>query len=94
MMHQAKIRHRISSGSRRRRLPRTAGGSERRPFFLEGLDLFKTPIQAVYTRTITAPLGGARLTGKDNGFSYTVLAADDAGGGTAILPGPSGSVAF
>jgi hypothetical protein len=28
---------------------------EKRPFFLEGADLFQTPIQAVYTRTITAP---------------------------------------
>ena len=30
---------------------------EKRPFFLEGVDLFQTPIQAVYTRTITAPVG-------------------------------------
>ena len=30
---------------------------EKRPFFLEGIDLFATPIQAVYTRTITAPVG-------------------------------------
>src|SRR5436190_14112834 len=28
---------------------------EKRSFFLEGVDLFQTPIQAVYTRTITAP---------------------------------------
>ena len=28
---------------------------EKRPFFLEGSDLFQTPIQAVYTRTITSP---------------------------------------
>jgi len=31
---------------------------EKRPFFLEGVDLFQTPIQAVYTRTITSPLWG------------------------------------
>src|SRR4029077_13243374 len=37
---------------------------EKRPFFLEGTDLFATPIQAVYTRTITAPVVGARVTGK------------------------------
>ena len=30
---------------------------EKRPFFLEGVDLFQTPIQAVYTRTITSPRG-------------------------------------
>ena len=37
---------------------------EKRPFFLEGADLFQTPIQAVYTRTITDPDWGGRITGK------------------------------
>lgn len=37
---------------------------EKRPFFLEGIELFSTPIQAVYTRTITSPRWGARATGK------------------------------
>src|SRR5262249_38479209 len=64
---------------------------ERRPFFLEGADLFATPIQAVYTRTITAPTAGARATGKTQGIRYTVLVADDAGGGSAIIPGSTGS---
>jgi hypothetical protein len=64
---------------------------ERRPFFLEGSDLFATPIQAVYTRTITAPVAGLRATGKMAGLRYTVLVADDSGGGSAVLPGPSGS---
>src|SRR5204862_5334770 len=58
---------------------------EKRPFFLEGADLFQTPIQAVYTRTITAPRWGARATGKEGGVRYTVLVADDAGGGTGAL---------
>ena len=35
---------------------------EKRPFFLEGIELFATPIQAVYTRTITAPRWGVRGT--------------------------------
>ena len=30
---------------------------EKRPFFLEGVDLFATPFQAVYTRTVTSPRG-------------------------------------
>jgi len=64
---------------------------EKRPFFLEGADLFQTPIQAVYTRTITSPRWGGRVTGKEAGVRYTVLVADDAGGGTAILPGPNES---
>jgi Domain of unknown function (DUF5916) len=64
---------------------------EKRPFFLEGADLFQTPIQAVYTRTITAPVWGGRITGKEAGIRYTALVADDAGGGSAIVPGPNGS---
>ena len=64
---------------------------EKRPFFLEGVDLFDTPIQAVYTRTITSPRWGGRATGKVGGTSYTLLAADDRGGGSVILPGPTGS---
>jgi len=64
---------------------------EKRPFFLEGVDLFNTPIQAVYTRTITAPRWGGRATGKEAGVRYTILVADDAGGGSAILPGANNS---
>jgi hypothetical protein len=64
---------------------------EKRPFFLEGVELLQTSIRAVYTRTITAPDWGARATGKVHGFSYTALATGDAGGGTAIVPGSSDS---
>ena len=64
---------------------------EKRPFFLEGVDLFDTPIPAVYTRTITSPRWGGRATGKVGGTSYTLLAAEDRGGGSVILPGPTGS---
>jgi Domain of unknown function (DUF5916) len=64
---------------------------EKRPFFLEGADLFQTPIQAVYTRTITAPDWGGRLTGKEGGVRYTVLTVDDQGGGSVVLPGSNGS---
>jgi hypothetical protein len=64
---------------------------EKRPFFLEGVDLLQTPIQAVYTRTITAPTWGARITGKEGGIRYTALVTEDAGGGSAVLPGPTGS---
>ncbi len=64
---------------------------ERRVFFLEGVSLLNTPINAAYTRTITAPQWGGRVTGKEAGVAYTVLVADDRGGGSAILPGPYGS---
>ncbi len=61
---------------------------EKRPFFLEHLDLLQTPIQAVYTRTITSPLWGARITSKAGGTNFTVLAGEDRGGGTVVIPGP------
>jgi hypothetical protein len=64
---------------------------EKRPFFLEGVDLLTTPIQAVYTRTISAPRWGGRVTGKESGVRYTALVVDDAGGGRSIIPGPNGS---
>lgn len=64
---------------------------EKRPFFLEGVDLLQTPIQAVYTRTITDPTWGARVTGRDAGIRYTALVARDAGGGTVIIPGTNDS---
>jgi Domain of unknown function (DUF5916)/Carbohydrate family 9 binding domain-like len=64
---------------------------EKRPFFLEGVDLFDTPIQAVYTRTLTSPRWGARTTGKLGDSAYTVLVTQDRGGGSVILPGPTGS---
>ena len=60
---------------------------EKRPFFLEQADLFSTPLSAVYTRTITAPRAGLRLTGRAANSSYTMLVAQDRGGGSVILPG-------
>jgi hypothetical protein len=64
---------------------------EKRPFFLEGIDLFSTPIQAVYTRTITDPRWGVRGTGKVGSLAYTGFVAQDDGGGSVILPGPNSS---
>jgi len=64
---------------------------EKRPFFLEGSDLFQTPLQVVYTRSIAAPEWGARATGEVGRTAYTVLVTRDAGGGSAIVPGPTQS---
>jgi hypothetical protein len=64
---------------------------EKRPFFLEQIDLFQTPIQAVHTRSITSPQWGARSTGAFAATTYTLLVAEDRGGGSVILPGPSES---
>ncbi len=51
---------------------------EKRPFFLDGLELFDTPGQLIYTRQIVAPVAGAKLAGKVGSWNIaTILAADD-----------------
>jgi len=51
---------------------------EKRPFFLDGLELFDAPNQLIYTRRIVAPLGGVKLTGKLAGISIgSMLVGDD-----------------
>src|SRR5581483_10568419 len=49
---------------------------EKRPFFLEGVDLFSTPVKIVYTRSITAPAWGIRATGQAGSTAYTLRAAE------------------
>jgi hypothetical protein len=50
---------------------------EKRPFFLEGVDVFNSPIDAVYTRTVADPAWGAKITGKEGRHSIGVFAAED-----------------
>jgi len=50
---------------------------EKRPFFLEGRELFVTPWEVVYTRSIVEPLYGLKLTGKSGPTSFAVLHALD-----------------
>lgn len=50
---------------------------EKRPFFLEGTEVFNTPQQLVYTRAIVDPVGGAKLTGKLGPFNVGYLGAVD-----------------
>jgi len=64
---------------------------EKRSFFLEGIDLFAAPMQAVYTRSVTSPRGGLRATGSLGKTAFTALVTQDRGGGLVILPGPQGS---
>ncbi len=52
--------------------------SEKRPFFLEGMEIFRFPeIDMVYTRRIIDPAGGAKLTGKVGRFTYGLISAYD-----------------
>ena len=60
---------------------------EKRPFFLESSNLLSTPLQAIYTRTVSAPRWGARLTQQLDSGGYTLLATQDKGGGSIIEPG-------
>lgn len=65
---------------------------EKRPFFLEGFDLFDTPLNVAYTRNIADPRAGVRSTGQFGGSTaYTVLITEDEGGSDLILPGPEGN---
>jgi hypothetical protein len=50
---------------------------EKRPFFLEGIDIFRTQIAAVHTRTIIDPDIAAKLTGKRGRNTYGFLFASD-----------------
>ena len=50
---------------------------ERRPFFLEGIDLFSSPNNLVYTRTVANPLAGGKITGKFGAWSLAHLTALD-----------------
>jgi len=50
---------------------------EKRPFFLDGLELFQTPIQLVYTKRLVDPDGAAKLTGKVGSTTVAALSGVD-----------------
>lgn len=63
---------------------------ETRPFFLEGADVFSTPIRAVHTRTMADPEWGAKVSGKVGaGALGAFLVRDDVT--SLMLPGTEGS---
>ena len=47
---------------------------EKRPFFLENEDFFRTPMNLMFTRNIGDPSAGVRLTGKDGPYSVGLMA--------------------
>jgi hypothetical protein len=57
---------------------------EKRPFFLENEDYFRTPIDLFFTRNIQDPSAGIRLTGKEGPYSVGLMASDDRAPGLAI----------
>ena len=50
---------------------------EKRPFFLDGTEVFETPTRLVHTRQIVDPIGGAKLTGKAGPLNIGYLGALD-----------------
>ena len=58
---------------------------EKRPFFLEGIELFSTPSNLVHTRRIVDPIAGGKFTGKFGRFSVAHLTALDQRAGRDAL---------
>lgn len=62
---------------------------EKRPFFLEGKDIFDTPFELLYSRKIVSPVWAAKLTGKLGNTSFGVMSAlDDLPSGIEIPGAP------
>ena len=57
---------------------------EKRPFFLENEDYFRTPLDLFFTRNIEDPSAGIRLTGKEGPYSLGLMTTDDRGPGKAL----------
>lgn len=64
---------------------------ERRPLFLEGADLFETPIDVVYTRSIVDPSAVAKVTLREGSNGLGAFVARDEPT-LLILPFPGGSI--
>ncbi len=63
---------------------------EKRPFFLEGSDLFQTPLNAVFTRTVANPRWGTKLSAKEGKNTLGLFVTDDRIT-NILIPGNQGS---
>jgi hypothetical protein len=63
---------------------------EKRPFFLEGADFFRTPLQVVYTRTVADPDWGGKVSGKEGRSAIGAFVAQDTIT-NIVIPGSQGS---
>jgi hypothetical protein len=57
---------------------------EKRPFFLENEDFFRTPFDLFFTRNIQDPSAGIRLTGREGPYSVGLMSTDDRAPGLAV----------
>ncbi|MFY9514442.1 MAG: DUF5916 domain-containing protein, partial [Rubrivivax sp.] len=64
---------------------------EKRPFFFESADLLRSPTEAFYTRSFTAPRWGLRSTWRGPVWAGSGFVVDDRGGGFVLLPGAYGT---
>ncbi|MEZ4425432.1 MAG: DUF5916 domain-containing protein [Gemmatimonadota bacterium] len=62
------------------------GLPEKRPFFLEGSELFRQRIQTFYSRRIADIRAGGRVVGKQGPWTFAFLGADAQGTGDAADP--------
>jgi hypothetical protein len=68
--------------------------AEKRPFFLEGMEIFNSPeIETVYTRQITDPIWGGKMSGKSGRFTYGLLSAYDMHPTESLWEIPNGGAA-
>ena len=56
----------------------------KRPFFLEGIDIFQTPVTVVHTRAIVDPDVAVKLTGKKGRNTFGMMVASDNGPGSFV----------
>ena len=60
---------------------------EKRPFFIENAGFFQTPVDLFFSRRITDPQFGARMTGKAGDWTLGALVIDDRQPGQGQTPG-------
>ncbi len=65
---------------------------EKRPFFVEGVDFFRSQLDVVYTRTLRDPVWGVKLTGKESVNTVGAYFVED-DLTNLIFPGSQGSQA-
>jgi hypothetical protein len=64
---------------------------EKRPFFLENADFFASPITLFFSRRLSDPQFGARMTGKFGRWATGALVMDDRAPGRLADPGGAGA---
>ncbi len=59
---------------------RSVSFPEKRPFFLDGIEMFSTPTRLIYTRSIANPLAAVKVAGKTGSTTIAAITAVDNSG--------------